>query len=477
MTSDAARTYDADLRALIDRAVQAHQAGRLEEAEALYGQVLAQRPDEPNALGNLGLIRLHRGDLEAGVQLIDASLAARPNQPWALTNKASALIALRRLEEAADCCRLAVEMDAASVVGHDVLGDVLLQLGRPEQALAAYGEAIALRPDHADALFKSGSILLDLGRWAEAEPALRRAAEHAPHSALPHSRLSMLLRALGRLDEALAEGDRAVARDPANVEVRIQRAGVLREIGRPHEALEALEAVLQDHPRHADALMTKAIVLGDLRREREALTIFDAVEAENPAYPRLKWIRCLAHLMLGRYEEGWAGHEDRLRDIQRGAANRQWLGGPVEGKTVVVHAEQGLGDTLQMVRYIPLLAERGARVILMVHAPLLALARSVKGAAEVISLHDPIPPFDLQCAAMSLPYAFGTRVETIPAQVPYLEAPGGQDRGLDPAAERRDAGRRPARGPDLVRRPSAGATGDLGREPPPQHTPAPARAA
>jgi len=356
-------------REIFGRAVEAYRARRPEEAESLCRQILASEAGNFDAHLLLGALHRERGAHEAALASYERALAARPGSGDAHFNRGNTLRALGRLEEALASYDRALALRPQDPEALNNRGVALNELDRPEEALAAFERALALRPAYAEALNNRG----------------------------------IALQRLGRLEEALASYDRARALRPGFADAVANRVGVLR----------LLRAQVQEQDRQA-----------------EAAKYFEAAIAENPDDAEAHWNLSLALLALGDYERGWREYEWRWRNPALNAPRREsdkplWLGGePIAGKTLLVHPEQGFGDAIQMVRYVPLLAARGARVVLICHRDLRRLFGSVEPTMEVIGLRDGnLPAFDCHIPMMSLPLAFGTTLETIPADVPYLAAP------------------------------------------------------
>jgi hypothetical protein len=228
----------------------------------------------------------------------------------------------------------------------------------------------------------------------------------------------------------LADFQRAHAQDPDNADICNDVGHVLARLRRDEEALQWFDKAIERRPRFGIALSNKATSLRQLNRLQEASRFYrDVIRLD----PENAWAEVgLAHidLMTGNFEAGWTGHEARLRISLRSSyypkfSQPMWRGeGPIEGKTFLICAEEGLGDSVQFARYIPMLASRGARVILVVQEAARALLSGVAGVAQCLPTSvDEFPPFDFHCALSSLPLAFGTRLDTIPAGSMYLPAP------------------------------------------------------
>jgi Flp pilus assembly protein TadD len=295
-----------------------------------------------------------------------------------------------RLGEAVASFRRALALAPGYAEAHYNLGTALLVLGRREEAVASFRAALALRPDYAAALSNLGTALDDLGRPAEAAVRLKQAARLRPDFAEAHTNLGLALVELGRLSEAEA----------------------------------AYEAALTVNPRHADAHANPAAACQAQGRLDEALAHFEQAMWLAPDNPAIRWNRALALLQSGSFEEGWREYEWRWN---RGTPLRYspaalWDGSPLAGRTILLHAEQGLGDTLQFVRYAPLVQRHGATVILECPHPLTPLLSTGTGIARVVPAGEPPPPFDVYAPLLSLPRLLGTTLAEVPADVPYLRA-------------------------------------------------------
>ena len=229
--------------------------------------------------------------------------------------------------------------------------------------------------------------------------------------------------------EALESYDRALALEPGHVDTLNNRGNALLRLGRAAEALASYGQALALAPGSSEAANNRGNALVALADPAQALASFDAAAARDPANADPVYNAAMARLALGDFANGWAQYEARWNVSQflpqrRNFGPPLWLGRePLDGRTILLHAEQGFGDTLQFVRYAPLVAARGATVLLEVQAPLKSLLATTPGVAQVFASGEPLPAFDCHCPLMSLPLAFGTEVSTIPADVPYVTPP------------------------------------------------------
>ena len=305
----------------------------------------------------------------------------------------------------------------------------LHRAGRLAEAEPLYLAILHEVPAHFDALHLIGVVRQQQGRDAEAIAFIDRALALRPDNAAALSNRALSLRALGRAHEALACCDRALAVKPDFADAHNNRGLALAALKRPAEALKSYEAALSHAPAHIDALNNCGIALFEVNRLDEALVCFDRVLALRPGHVHGSWNRAQVLLLMGDFARGWPEHEGRLASnpgLNRGFTQPLWLGdAPLAGRTILLRAEQGLGDTIQFCRYAPMVAARGARVVLEVQRPLVDLMRTLDGAIEVVARGDALPAFDLHCPLLSLPLVFKTELTSIPARTPYLRAPAG----------------------------------------------------
>ena len=241
-----------------------------------------------------------------------------------------------------------------------------------------------------------------------------------------------ILRDMGRFDEALAAYDQAIALDPSCADAHGNRGAALHELERPGEALPSIEKALLLRPDHAPSYNNQGLVLGALWRFEEALASYDCAMRLDPGYADAAWNKALLALLLGRFAEGWALYERRKRMngyLAPTTGDRpSWTGAEdVSGKTVFLHWEQGIGDTLQFCRFAPRVRERGARVVMSVQASLLRLLRQFEPGIELIGPAQAPAQFDYHCSLMSLPLALNVTLDTLASPDSYL--------AVDPALE------------------------------------------
>jgi tetratricopeptide (TPR) repeat protein len=313
---------------------------------------------------------------------------------------------------------------------HLLRAGALLQQGQREQAWVAIHEVLSADPRNSYALQMRGLIFAQAGQLEDAHRDFRMAVDLAPNDPVAHNNLGNILRALGQWDEALAECDRALALKPDYVDAQLSHANALLDIGRPEQALAGYDSLLERAPNDPRALANRGLALRSLNRAKDAVASFERAMAADPGNAQIRALAGQAHLAAGDLKTGFGLFESRwstpimagyLQSRQFGRP--QWLGqAPLEGRTLLLHSEQGWGDIFQFCRYAALAADQGARVLIEVQKPAVGLMRGLKGVSEVIELGQPLPAFDFHCPVMSLPNAFGATLDAIPANVPYLSA-------------------------------------------------------
>ena len=374
------------------RALTSHRGGDIHKAVGDYTRAIAAQPDHADALNNLGVALRALGRDGEAAAVLRRAIQARPRQADFHYNLGNALRGLGRREEAVASYRSALSCDPKSIQALTNLGLLLRDLGRHEESVEAHADAARLDPASAECLINLGSSLLDDGKPEAALLALRRAALLKPEYAAALYNQGLAHFNLGHLDEAIA----------------------------CHRAAIALK------PDMADAHANLGQALVGLARFDDAMACFDRATSLSPDNLDANLGRARASLLAGRLKEGWEAYEWRWRrpnNPPRRFPQPIWDGSPLDGRRILLYPEQGLGDTIQFVRYAPKLAELGARVVLECQPPLLRLFSGLPGVESIVSQGGALPNFDVHLPFLSLPRILGTELATIPAAVPYLPMP------------------------------------------------------
>jgi tetratricopeptide (TPR) repeat protein len=405
------------LSTAIQTGIDLHRRGRHAEAERICSDVLAIDDKRVDALHLLSVLKRAQGNPMEAIALLGRALRAAPTSVETLADRAGMLIGLGRHAEALQDCE----------------------------------RAVVIKPGHADAWIKRGTALQCLGRLDDSLKSFDKAVALKPDSIEGWTNRGNTLAQLGRSERAVASYDKALAIDNANAAIWKNRAAVLSELWRTADALASYDKALAldpDNPNNVDIWKSRGALLHQAGRYDDALADYRRVLAVSPGHAVTTRRLGMLQLLLGDFLEGWANSESRLQVLGTGSnplrdAAPQWRGEPISGKTIMLHAEQGLGDTIQFLRYVPMVAATGARAILAVQGALKALAEQVAPQAVVLVDGEAAPPFDLQCPLLSLPPAFATDLDTIPRDVPYVRAAGDRVaawRNRLPAGEARRVG-------------------------------------
>jgi tetratricopeptide (TPR) repeat protein len=386
----------AELPARLQQAQRLRLSGRLSDAQLIYERILEVQPEHFESLHSLGIIAGQTNHWERAAELIGKAIAINPTVAAAYSDQGVVLKALKRWDAALASFDLAIGMQADHAEAHNNRGNLLRELRQLEAALASYDRAIAIRADYAEAYYTRGVVLHDLNRLQSALDSYDKAVAIRPDYAKAYSNRGVVLEHLNRLEAALASYNRAIAIKADYAQAYSNRGNVQRELGHWQAALASCNQAIALEPNNAMAHQNRALAL----------------------------------LVAGDFANGWRDFEWRWRNenspIVKGIRpfpQPLWRGEePLTGKTILLHSEQGLGDTIQFCRYARMVAELGARVILEVQSPLMNVLTGLRGVAQLVSRGDDLPDFDYHCPLMSLPLAFKTTVSSIPAPIPYLSS-------------------------------------------------------
>jgi tetratricopeptide (TPR) repeat protein len=427
----AVRLAPKDAKAHNSLGVALERANRSEEALHCFRQAAAFDPANAEAHHNAGLLLAAQGRHADALASIERALALQPQQAAAHTNRGTQLLALERPAEALASFDQALALQPNAIIPHHNRGLALMSLDRHAEALASFDCALVLAPDHAPSHLWRAKALIGLDRPDEALLSLDRTVQLAPPEFESHFQRGVALAKLERYEESVACFGQAIALDRNSPEALNNRGAVLVRLFRPVEALEDFVKAIEERPNYADAYINAGNTQKGMGRHLEALKNFDRALALKPEDATATWSKAVLKLALGAYRDGWPLYEARFRlpharALQRRFDEPRWTGAePLEGKTLFVYAEQGLGDTLQFCRYISLLEARGANVVFEVQPQLKKLLQSLDTRAAIVGRGDPLPPFDLHTPLLSLPLAFHTEADSIPGGVPYLKVDPG----------------------------------------------------
>jgi tetratricopeptide (TPR) repeat protein len=415
-------------------ALALHQAGRLNDAEAIYQQILRAEPRHVEAWNFLGGLEFQRGNYAAAVQYIGRSVELMPAYLDAHYNLALALHKQGNIDAAIARYRYFIASGAPVAAAHNNLGLLLIQKGHADEAITCYRRAIELDPSYVQAHYNLGLASCKRGAVEQAVAAWRRTLELAPGHAEAWNDLGNVLKQQRNFDEATDCYERSIALQPDYAAAHSNLGIVHRDQWNLDAAIGCFRRSLALQPAAAEVETNLGIALSDTGCYEEAAGCFRRALVLQPDLAEAH--RGLSNLLLltGDYDRGWPEYEWRWRTGRLSMpqfAHPRWKGEPLDGRTILLWAEQGLGDTLQFVRYAPVLKSLGAMVLFECPRALMKLVASCPGIDRLLeqrSLADGTPAtqadiaFDYQLPLLSLPTVLKTRVETIPANIPYLSA-------------------------------------------------------
>jgi tetratricopeptide (TPR) repeat protein len=364
------------------------------EAERLCRLVLMQQPRDFGEQHALGVIAVQTRRLDIALELLSQAVAINPRHAMAHTYLGAALLLSQRATDALRSTRRALKLQPNDTTTLNIHACILGNLSRHEASIAACDAALKIKPDYLDALINRG-----------------------------HSQVQ-----INRLPEALASFEHVLRLKADFVEMLSNCGNVLKQLRRFDEALQRYDQALKLRPDYAEAAFNRGVTLGELLRPREAAASYERALEINPQFIEARYNLGLARLQMGDFAQGWKDYESRWQESLQLRTKPEftqplWLGAEsLKGKTILLHAEAGLGDTLQFCRYAKAVAARGARVVMQVQRPLVTLLTALAGTDKVLPNGARLPAFDYHCPLMSLPLAFKTALKTIPADVPYVHS-------------------------------------------------------
>jgi len=459
-TFNATKTNVLDSAQLFQIGLSFHKSGQFAKALSIYQQILLVQHNHFDALHLSGVIEIQNNNLSAGLALIDRALTINnqnaevhfikgmvhlqlnqievamtcfdmvikinPGYVQAYFNRGNALAQLLKIEEAIENFRQTISLAPNYAEAYCNLANALTQLRRHDEAIGNFQKALEIAPNLTDALFNISNPLLQLGRLNEALVYLNKASFLAPHDHFIQSNRGNVLMQLGMADEAVESFKRAIALCPSYADAYTNCGISLMDLGRVREALQYYEIAINIDHKYFEAISNKGEALSKLGKYKESIEQFNHAIEINPEYAPAHWNKANALLTMGNFELGWELHEWRwktkeLNVLMPPFKKPLWLGAEkLTGKTILLHAEQGLGDTIQFCRYAKLVSELGAKVVLLTPKPLIGLFGNLDGVDLLVEEgHEP-PYYDYHCPLLSLPLALKTTLSTIPMSTPYL---------------------------------------------------------
>ncbi|HEX4144621.1 MAG TPA: tetratricopeptide repeat protein [Pirellulales bacterium] len=419
-------TNPSELDALVTLAQREQNAGRLAEAAAAYREILALRPDIAEANANLGVVLANQGSLEEAASQLERAVELQPQLIQAHNILGEILGAQGKLDQAAMRFRQVLALDPDIAETHYNLGGVLVRQGKLDEAATHFERAAALRPELAEAHNNLGIVRGSQGQLDQAVASFVQALTLRPDYAEAHNNLGNLLVRQGKFQEAAAHFERAATLRPDLAEARNNLGNVLRQQGKLDEAAARYQQAIALAPSYAEAHYNLGFTLREQGKLDEAAASYRQALTLRPDYADAQLGLAACYLAEGDYERGWPMYEGRLAvaGFVPQCNLPRWTGQPLAGHSILLVAEQGLGDTLQFVRYSRRLKERGAQVVLACQQALGQLLASQPDCDELFILGSAaeMPRCDFYLPLLSAPCAFGTTTDTIPCDGPYIAA-------------------------------------------------------
>ena len=383
-------------------------------------------------LQNAVITQLHIGDTlyhftqyENAIAHYEQALAHAPDAMEVLHNLSLALQRAGRHEEALACNLQLLQRMPDSPEAHLARGSILQELKQLDQAVTHYQKALAGNPRLFDAQNNMGSLMQKFGLFEQAIPYCRAALALNPKSATAHDNLANALIKTGQTEEAMVAYETAITLDQNSAAIHSDYASALVRVGRYDDAQQAYKRALGLNPELPDIHANKGWLNQQLGNYGAAIRDYNAALALEPDHAPARFSKATHLLLHGEMIQGWAMYESRFEDgqsMRRFFNMPKWEGQDLSGKTLLIHAEQGLGDTIQFCRYVKLLAAKGARCILEVPCALTRVMQTLEGPAHIINPHEKAEA-DYYIPLLSVPRILDTILQTIPAETPYLSAP------------------------------------------------------
>lgn len=443
----------------IQSAFEFKRTGNLQQAVQVCRKILEKQPKNIQILQLLGTVYCQLQNYDDAIRYLKKTIQLDPNNTYAYNNLGVALEAIGRFDEAISNYQKLLRIDPNTADTYYNLGNAFKGQGQLDEAVTYYQKALQLNPKYIAAYNNLGAVLIDKGQLDAAILCYQKAIQLNPNDAQAYNNLGYILKLKGQLDEALTCYRKALQYNLNNAQVYDNMGIALQAKGLFDEAIQYYKKALQINPNYSDAYVNlgaafhkkgefdeaityyqKTLKLNPLQAEafnnlgkalldkghiQEAIPYFQKAIQVRPHYALAYFHMSFVLLLSGDFERGWKEYEWRWGLEEHPPRNFQqpmWNGSDLKGRTILLHAEQGLGDTMQFIRYAPLVAGKGARVAVEVQRELVTLLRSVEGVQQVVIRGEPLPEFDIHCPLLSLPLVFETTLENIPANVPYLKA-------------------------------------------------------
>ena len=412
----------------LDLAVELHNSGDLTKASMMYEEILGKFPNHSQCLFLLGTLANQQQDYQKSSELLLKSLTHDPDHVQALNALG---IAFRRLKKFGDAEQILKKALILNPKSHDVnfnLGNLYKDLQEYETSKKFYTAAISIKGNFTHSHLNLGFLHEELNELELALQSYQKVIELDPKYVEAYINIGNVLQKLKFYEEALFIYDQALTISRDYYQLWANRGLILQELDRLEESLESFLQARLLEPKNLEIINNTSNIYKYLKKFKECYELLEIGLKNKPRHPKFQWNLSILSLLLGDFENGFQEYEWRWKDKdvslvsgKRDFIEPLWLGDQaIAGKTILLYSEQGLGDTIQFGRYVPLFAHLGCKVILEVPTPLFSLFKNLPGVDHLVARGDALPPFDFQCPLMSLPLAFGTTTDTIPPIQPII---------------------------------------------------------
>jgi tetratricopeptide (TPR) repeat protein len=410
----------------MQQAMAFHQQGQLVKAQALYEEIIKVEPTHFQALNLLGMVAAQANNLSKAFDLISQSIALKSDYAEAYCNLGNVLQGLGQLEKAIINYDQAIALKPDYADAYFSRGVALKNLQHLDAAIASYDQAIFFNSKHVAAYYNRGNVLKELGQLTEAVASYNQVILLKTDHLDAYYNCGVALYGLKQFDAAINSYDQVIELKPLDADAYYNRGVALNALGHLTAAIASYDQAIAIRPAYAEVYINRGVALKSLGQFDAAIASYDKALSFNPDNTEGHWNKSILNLLRGNFAQGWQDYEWRWkRDASlpknSGLSQPLWLGKEsLNDKVILLHSEQGLGDTLQFCRYVKLVSDLGARVVLTVPKPLLGLLSELDGVDQLVAKGSALPAFDFHCPLLSLPLAFKTHLDNIPHPPHYL---------------------------------------------------------
>lgn len=403
-----------------------------DEAAQCFRTILNLVPEHPNALINLGSILIGQNKFDEAIAIYERIVELSPTFEDARYNLANLLFKQGNLDRAASHLRSILLINPNYIGCYFSLANVLVEQNKLDEAISNYRNSLQLTPNHPLTHFKLGNALAKQCKPSEAIISYQNAIQIHPNYTDAYYNLGVILRKMERFDEAIAAYQKVIQIEANRAETYFSLGNVYLDLDKFEDAIVNYQKAIALNPNYAEAFNTLGTVHRLQNRLNEAISNIERAIALNPNYIEAHFNLSTTLLLMGDMQQGFAEFEYRRKIVDFAKtlptfSQPQWDGSPLQGKTILLFSDAALGDTIQTIRYIPQIIDRGGRLVLQCLPGFERLFQNMHGIDSIIPKGEALPHFDVYAPLLSLPYILGTTLQTIPAQIPYIFAPEGND--------------------------------------------------